>query len=254
MQKNMFTDPQFVSSSSSYGLHPEIPVQVIDTGRVDYATMLALQRDVFHSMTDKKHFGMPAGEETIFVVEHNPVITLGRHAHKENLLFSRESLARQGISVYDIERGGDITYHGPGQLVVYPLIDLEAHHLGVKDYVHTLEEAVIRTIAEYGIEGRRVEGASGVWIDVNTPSERKICALGVKCSRFVTMHGLALNVNTDMSGFSLINPCGFVDKGVTSMRLELKHTNVTQDAEDISYEIPMKEVADKLTRHLLSLL
>ena len=140
-------------------------------------------------------------EEHLLLVEHPPVFTLGRHGHAENMLVSEDALAAKGIEFVRIERGGDITFHGPGQLVAYPIIDLQRHHLGVKDYVNLLEEAVIRTIAHYGITGERVEGATGVWIDKGLPGERKICAIGVKCTRFVTMHGLALNINTDLHYF-----------------------------------------------------
>lgn len=198
-------------------------LQIIDEGIKDYGEMLEKQRKIFSSMVDRKKNGLPIDKEYLFLVEHNPVVTLGKHAKDENVLFSVEMLSQRGVEVYHIERGGDVTYHGPGQLVVYPLIDLELHHLGVKDYVNLLEEVVISTIAEFGIKGEKVAGASGVWIDAGTPFERKICALGVKCSRFITMHGLALNVNTNLSGFSLINPCGFTDKGVTSIARELGH-------------------------------
>lgn len=194
---------------------------IIDEGLKDYGEMLEKQRSLFSDMVANKKSGMPIESEFLFLVEHNPVVTLGKHAKESNLLLPEEILLKQGVSVFHIERGGDVTYHGPGQLVAYPLIDLEAHRLGVKDYVNLLEEVVIRTISDFGIKGERVAGASGVWIGVGTPSERKICALGVKCSRFVTMHGLALNVNTDLNGFRLINPCGFIDKGVTSMAREL---------------------------------
>lgn len=242
--------------SVHYSLHPDVEVCVRDMERIEYYTMLELQRKVFREMVERKRSGSGAGKETIFIVEHDPVITLGKHAHHENLLLSEEALKAKGITCFDIERGGDITYHGPGQLVIYPLIDLEAHKIGVKEYAHILEEAVIRTIADYGIKGDRVEGASGVWIDTGTPRERKICALGVKCSRFVTMHGLALNVNTDMSGFSLINPCGFVDKGVTSMLLECTRSSAEKDTQSLEKSglLPFKEVALTLIRHLLSLL
>lgn len=196
---------------------------IIDEGIRDYGEMLAKQRGIFAEMVERKKKGLPIEEEYLFLVEHNPVVTLGKHAKSSNVLFSEEMLKSRGVDVFHIERGGDVTYHGPGQLVAYPLIDLEAHHLGVKDYVNLLEETVIRTIGEFGVEGERVAGASGVWIDAGTPFERKICALGVKCSRYITMHGLALNVNTDLSGFSLINPCGFTDKGVTSLARELSH-------------------------------
>ena len=194
---------------------------VSDEGIEEYAVTLAKQRDYFSRMVENKKSGIPIEEERILLVEHPPVITLGRHAKETNVLFAENELARRGVLLHHIERGGDVTYHAPGQLVAYPILDLENHHLGVKDYVELLEESVIRTIADFGICGERVAGASGVWIEAGTPRERKICALGVKCSRVITMHGLALNVNTDMTGFRLINPCGFVDKGVTSMELEL---------------------------------
>lgn len=195
-------------------------LKIIDEGLKEYGEMLEKQRQLFSSMVENKKIGIPVETEYLLLVEHNPVVTLGKHAKESNVLLPEEMLRSQGVEVFHIERGGDVTFHGPGQLVVYPLLDLEAHHLGVKDYVNLLEEAVIRTIGEFGIKGERVAGASGVWIGAGTAQERKICALGVKCSRFITMHGLALNVNTDLNGFRLINPCGFIDKGVTSMTKE----------------------------------
>lgn len=198
-------------------------LEIIDAGVTDYGEMLRWQRDVFGKLVAKKKSGQNIDGEYLMLTEHRPVVTLGRHAHEDNVLLAEELLKGRGIGLYHIERGGDVTYHGPGQLVVYPIIDLECHRLGVKAYVNMLEESVIRTIAHYGIVGERVEGASGVWIGKGTPLERKICAVGVKCSRYITMHGLALNVNTDMSGFDVINPCGFKDKGVTSMSRELGH-------------------------------
>lgn len=195
-------------------------IYVRDLGLMNYKDCWNLQHSLFDEMVRRKKSGVDSGQETLLLVEHPPVVTLGRHAVRENVLFSREDLLSRGVECFDIERGGDVTYHAPGQLVAYPIIDLERHHLGVKDYVELLEESVIKTIEEYGIEGERVTGASGVWIGKDTPRERKICAIGVKCSRFCTMHGLALNVNTDLSGFRLINPCGFIDKGVTSMEME----------------------------------
>ena len=196
-------------------------LNIIDEGVRPYSIMLSKQRWLFKQMVDLKKGGVPVEEEYILMVEHPSVITLGRHAKETNVLFDEEELSRRGVELYHIERGGDVTYHGPGQLIAYPLIDLEYHRLGVKDYVELLEEVVIRTIADFGIVGERVADASGVWIESGTIRERKICALGVKCSRFITMHGLALNVNTDLEGFDLINPCGFIDKGVTSMASEL---------------------------------
>lgn len=217
-------------------------MEIIDLGQKEYGETLAMQRNLFGSMVERKKTGQPVENEYLLLVEHNPVVTLGKHAKESNMLLSEEMMAQSGVEVYHIERGGDVTYHGPGQLVMYPLIDLEAHHSGVKDYVWMLEESVIRTIAEYGVKGERVAGASGVWIGAGSDRERKICALGVKCSRFVTMHGLALNVNTDLRGFSLINPCGFIDKGVTSLAAETGH------------KCDMEEVKRLLSGHFQDLL
>ncbi|MDD4589576.1 MAG: lipoyl(octanoyl) transferase LipB, partial [Parabacteroides sp.] len=139
-----------------------------------------------------------------------------------NLLIPEELLQNRGIEFFHINRGGDITYHGPGQITGYPVFDLDYWHLGLKQYIHQLEETVIRFLALYGIKGERLDGATGVWLDPLIKGRaRKICAIGVKSSRFVTMHGFALNINTDLSYFTLINPCGFVDKGVTSLEKEL---------------------------------
>ena len=217
-------------------------LNIIDEGVRPYSIMLSKQRRLFKQMVDLKKGGMPVEEEYILMVEHPSVITLGRHAKETNVLFDEEELSRRGVELYHIERGGDVTYHGPGQLIAYPLIDLEYHRLGVKDYVELLEEVVIRTIADFGIVGERVAGASGVWIESGTIRERKICALGVKCSRFITMHGLALNVNTDLGGFDLINPCGFIDKGVTSMASELGSL------------VPLQQVKNSLSSYFRSLL
>ena len=158
------------------------------------------------------------------------------------MLLSEAQLERIGATYYHIDRGGDITYHGPGQLVCYPILYLEDFHLGLKAYVHVLEEAVIRVCASYGIEAGRVNGATGVWLEGGTPRARKVCAIGVRSSHFVTMHGLALNVNTDLRYFSYIHPCGFVDKGVTSLQKELGR------------EVPMMEVKERLCEGLRSLL
>lgn len=195
-------------------------IKVLDWGRTRYEDAWKRQHELFDAMTAEKKAGRQPQEEYLVVTEHDPVITLGRHAHEDNLLMPQASLRERGVEVFHIERGGDITYHGPGQLVAYPILDLERHRLGVKDYVNILEESVIKTIARFGIQGERVDGASGVWIGKGTARERKICAVGVKCSRFCTMHGLALNVNTDLEGFRMINPCGFTDKGVTSIKEE----------------------------------
>jgi lipoyl(octanoyl) transferase len=217
-------------------------IEVIDPGLRPYGEVWDLQHELFGGMVDRKRRREVTEREYLILVEHNPVVTLGKHAKEMNMLRDEDTLRRMGVDCFHIERGGDVTYHGPGQLVAYPILDLEAHHLGVKDYVHLLEESVIQTIADYGIKGERVEGASGVWIGKGTPGERKICALGVKCSRFCTMHGLALNVNTDLRGFSLINPCGFIDKGVTSMQRER--------GEEIDFE----DVKNRFRKKILNLL
>ena len=163
-----------------------------------------------------------AGE--VLLVEHTPVYTLGKSGHAENLLVSREALEAAGAEFFHIDRGGDITFHGPGQLVGYPILDLECLGIGLRDYIDALEEAVIRTVDRYGIRGGRIHGASGVWIDAEGCRPRKICAIGVRSSRYVTMHGFALNVTTDLSWFSRINPCGFTDRGVTSIASETGST------------------------------
>ncbi|MDE7347787.1 MAG: lipoyl(octanoyl) transferase LipB, partial [Muribaculaceae bacterium] len=217
-------------------------LDIIDEGIKEYVEMLEEQRRRFNEMVNRKKAGLPTEEEVIYMVEHPDVITLGKHANESNLLINEEDLNRRGIQVHHIERGGDVTYHGPGQLVAYPIIDLEAHHLGVKDYVSLLEEAVILTISDFGIKGERVPGASGVWIEVGGDRERKICALGVKCSRYITMHGLALNVNTNLDGFRLINPCGFIDKGVTSI------------AAEVHKQVDIRSIKDTLAKNLLLLL
>lgn len=196
-------------------------IHIEDFGVADYRTIWDKQKRLFNTLIEERKRGEKINQEYILLGEHNPVYTLGFHGKESNLLFTEERLRTLGVECIRIERGGDITYHGPGQLIVYPIIDLEYHNLGVKQYMSMLEDCVIELIGRYGIRGEKVEGATGVWIDVGTPRERKICAMGIKCSRFITMHGLALNVNTDMSAFSAINPCGFIDKGVTSMAQEL---------------------------------
>ncbi len=185
-----------------------------------YSPILELQRARFRQMCEAKAQHHEVPQEWLMMVEHQPVYTLGMHGDAANITHA-DWLRSQGAEVYRIERGGDVTFHGPGQIVAYPLIDLEKRNLGAKSYVTLLEEAVIRTLAEYGIRGGRVDGATGVWLGIGTPQERKICAIGVKISRYCTMHGLALNINTNLSWFSAINPCGFTDRGVTSLKQEL---------------------------------
>ena len=161
-----------------------------------------------------------ASAGTILLVEHPPVYTLGKSGHAENLLIGREALEAMGSRFFHIDRGGYITFHGPGQLVCNPILDLERIGIGLREYIEALEEAVIRTVAEYGIAAGRIAGASGAWIDPGKARPRKICAIGVRSSRYVTMHGFALNVTTDLEWFSRINPCGFTDRGVTSIAAE----------------------------------
>ena len=192
-----------------------------DLGRIDYADALKVQTDAFETLLQAKKEG-GSEENKLFFCEHQPVLTIGKSGKDANLLIPEQLLQQRGVSFYHINRGGDITYHGPGQITGYPVFDLEYWQLGLKQYTHRLEEVIIRFLALYGIRGERLDGATGVWIDPEVKGRaRKICAIGVKSSRFVTMHGFALNINTDLSYFSLINPCGFTDKGVTSLEKEL---------------------------------
>lgn len=207
-----------------------------------YTEVLTLQRSFFQKKVDAAKANNHLLTDLVLTVEHSPVYTLGRHADKSNFRVPREYLLSLRAEVAEIERGGDITFHGPGQLVVYPIIDLQRYKLGAKAYVSLLEEAVIRTLASYNIRGVVVESAPGVWIDAGTADERKICAIGVTLKRFISMHGLALNVNTDMRWFDNINPCGFKDKGVTSIAQELGHA------------VDFEEVADRLYSDLVKLL
>ena len=183
-----------------------------------------------------------ASAGTILLVEHPPVYTLGKSGHAENLLIGRKALEAMGAQFFHIDRGGDITFHGPGQLVCYPILDLERIGIGLREYIEALEEAVIRTVAEYGIAAGRIAGASGVWIDPGKARPRKICAIGVRSSRYVTMHGFALNVSTDLRWFSRINPCGFTDRGVASI------------ASETGREVPMNEVKTRVLTHLSEIL
>lgn len=197
-------------------------------GLVPYQEAWMRQKNLFESLVEARRTASHYENRLIFC-QHPHVYTLGKHGKDSNLLLDEARLRRVGAELFRIDRGGDITYHGPGQLVCYPILNLEDYRLGLKDYIHLLEEAVIRICALYGIEAGRVKGATGVWLDTGMPQERKICAIGVRSSHFVTMHGLALNVNTDLRYFSYINPCGFVDKGVTSISRELGHPVVMEE-------------------------
>ena len=189
-------------------------------GRTEYSAAWEEQKRFFNALLDAKRNGGGQAEQVLLFVEHPHVYTLGKSGHASNLLVDDGFLKRIGATYFQTDRGGDITYHGLGQLVGYPILALERLGTNLKDYIWTVEESVIRTIAEYGIVGERLAGATGVWIEGDSPRARKICAIGVKASRYVTMHGFALNVTTDLRYFSYINPCGFVDKGVTSIEKE----------------------------------
>lgn len=210
-----------------------------DLGRIDYAEALRRQTAVFQALLAAKSVAdkakeiapclMSSGSEdavdpvsTLFFCEHAPVLTLGKSGKETNLLVSEALLKERGIAFYHTNRGGDITYHGPGQITGYPVFDLDQWSMGLREYIELLEEIVIRFLDGYGLKGERLHGATGVWLEPGTPGRaRKICAIGVKSSRYVTMHGFALNILTDLGYFSLINPCGFTDKGVTTLAREL---------------------------------
>lgn len=172
-------------------------------------------------------------EQALILCEHPHVYTLGKSGEMENMLIGEEFLKSIGAVFYKTNRGGDITYHGPGQLIGYPVLDLEGLGVGLKEYINLLEETVIRTVGDYGIRGMRSEGATGVWLEPGAGKGlRKICAVGVKSSRYVTMHGFALNVDTDMRYFNYINPCGFTDRGVTSIKDELGEAPEMRDVRE----------------------
>jgi len=198
-------------------------VKFLDLGLRDYKETWDLQQQAHQKLIRVKTGSSdPEAMPHLFFVEHPHVYTLGKSGHENNLLIQPSFLASIGATYYRTDRGGDITYHGPGQIVGYPVLDLDTLGLGVKKYLNKLEEAIIRTLEESGIRAYRLENATGVWLGNNGDSAvRKICAMGVKVSRGITMHGFALNVNTDLSYFSYINPCGFIDKGVTSMQKEI---------------------------------
>jgi lipoyl(octanoyl) transferase len=197
-----------------------VTLECINWDLIEYAEAWDRQNVLFNERVEAKKTQNNLPDLMVFC-EHPPVYTLGKSGEIENLLVSNQMLQERGVSFFKTDRGGDITYHGPGQIVGYPILDLEHFHMGLRQYLFNIEESVIRFLQEFGIKGERLEGATGVWLDTGQPGRtRKICAMGVKSSRFVTMHGLALNINTDLSYFQLINPCGFTNKGVTSLALE----------------------------------
>lgn len=187
-------------------------IVIKDLGLEKYNEVWSYQKKWLNDSILSKQEGQKVAEELIFV-EHPHVYTFGKHADTSNLLVNQTFLNQIKAETFQIERGGDITYHGPGQLVVYPLLDLEQHKMGIKKYIFKLEQVIIDTISEYGIIADRIEGRTGIWLDKDEPAERKIAAIGIKSSRYLTIHGLAFNINTDLSYFNHIIPCGIQDKG-----------------------------------------
>ncbi len=199
-------------------------------GTIGYEEAHALQKEL-----QAKRIAGEIGD-TVLLLEHYPVVTLGRSATEQHVLASRETLEARGVTVHEVGRGGDVTYHGPGQLVAYPIIDLKPDRRDVRKYVWSLEETMIQTCADFGLDASRMEGLNGAWI-----GDRKVGAVGVRISRWVTMHGLALNANTDLSHFDLIVPCGIQDKEVTSISTELDR------------QVRVDEVTEPLARHFAAL-
>ncbi len=221
-------------------------IQLIELGKMPYQQALELQEKLFQETIAIKRENRARSTQFptknyLLWVEHNPVITLGKSGKQEHLLLDEQQLKKKEIDFYPTSRGGDITFHGPGQIVGYPILDLDNFFTDIHKYLRFLEQAVINTLAEYGLEGTRSEGETGVWLDVGTPFARKICAMGVKASRWVTMHGFAFNINTDLSYFDHIIPCGIQGKGVTSL------------AKELGKEISFKEVKEKLEVHFAHL-
>lgn len=221
-------------------------VKYIDWGLTDYQEAWDRQEAVFNetvALKTKNRTENTAIETPNYLIfnEHPHVYTLGKSGKPENLLLDEQGLIEKQATYYKINRGGDITYHGPGQIVGYPILDLDNFFTDIHLYLRTLEEAVILTLADYGIKAGRYEGYTGVWLDADNEKARKICAMGVRCSRWVTMHGFAFNVNADLAYFRNIVPCGIDDKDVTSMQRELGR------------ELDMEEVKEKLKGHIAKL-
>ena len=222
-------------------------IQFQDLGLKDYKETWDLQEEILKKTVAikvrnrRENAGLSTPNHFLFV-SHAHVYTLGKSGDLSNLLLNEEQLKTKGANFYKINRGGDITYHGPGQIVGYPILDLENFFTDIHKYLRLLEETIILTLADYGLEASRSQGETGVWLDAGTPFARKICALGVRASRWVTMHGFALNVNTDLGYFDHIIPCGIRGKSVTSLRVELKRDQVDEN-----------EVKEKLLKHFLNL-
>jgi lipoyl(octanoyl) transferase len=220
-------------------------VEYKDIGYRDYKETWDYQTELFDKLVSLKRSvvgdSVPPDQSvpgTLIFVEHPHVYTLGKSGSENNLLIDYIQLKARDASFYRIDRGGDITYHGPGQIVGYPIFDLDAVNIGLKEYIYRLEEAIIQTVAEFGLKASRLEGGTGVWLDPEVGGKaRKICAIGVRASRYVTMHGFAFNVNTSLEYFNFINPCGFTDKGVTSLEKEL---GAKQDIEKVKSVVRRK--------------
>ena len=222
-------------------------IRLQDIGLKDYKETWEYQELLFKEIVDIKVKNRREATQLLtpnhfLFVEHPHVYTLGKSGDIDNLLINEEELASKGASFYKINRGGDITYHGPGQIVGYPILDLDNFFTDIHKYLRFLEETVILTLAEYGLNAERSQGETGVWLDVGTPFARKICALGVRASRWVTMHGFALNVNTNLGYFDYMIPCGIKDKAVTSLNVELGKEQVS-----------LEEVKQKLLTHFKTL-
>lgn len=218
-------------------------VFVQDLGLISYKKAWDYQEEIFQKIVDRKiqnrnnNTSNPTDNYFLFC-EHPHVFTLGKSGDEKHLLINEDQLKAKGAEFYKINRGGDITYHGPGQVVGYPILDLDNFFTDIHKYLRFLEEVIILTMAEYGLKGDRYEGYTGVWMDVdNTYKARKICAMGVRCSRWVTMHGFAFNVNSDLSFFNQIIPCGINDKAVTSLEKEL------------GKKVDLNEVKQKIIKH-----
>lgn len=226
---------------SIQSMNKQLVVKDLDTK--DYKECWDYQEQLFQEIVaqkaNNKTLATPLPTNNYFLfVEHPHVYTLGKSGHIENLLINEQALQDKGATFYKINRGGDITYHGPGQIVGYPILDLDNFFTDIHKYLRSLEEVIILTLADYGLKGERSEGETGVWIDVGTPFARKICAMGVRASRWVTMHGFALNVNTDLGYFDNIIPCGIRGKAVTSLNVELAKAT-----------IPLAEVKERILLH-----
>ena len=224
-------------------------VRIHDLGKIDFKSAWDLQEELVNDLVEikvanrEKNIGEQIIPEHHFLLcEHYPVITLGKNGSMKNLLLTQDALNDKQISFFKINRGGDITYHGPGQLVGYPILDLDYFFTDIGKYLRLIEETIILTLKEYGIEAGRSAGETGVWLEPHSPSRaRKICAIGIRCTRWITMHGFAFNVNTNLDHFNFIIPCGIGNKQVTSLQKELGR------------EVDLEDVKEKIKRHFSQL-